>query len=154
MLYRIKHTLFFLLVTGLISSCAAPAATATSAPVRIDTLPPPTLALPTESIADPAAVVQGFWDALKEQDLEAAMTFVADDVQCRGGCYLTGKESLQSFLNARLKSGTIYEINDLQVEGDTVNYTYSKSRNGFLEVSGVKETMRVQNGKIIYWEVG
>ena len=152
MSYLIKCLLVAFFVTGSISSCVAPAATTTPAPTH--TLPPPTLVPPTESIADPAAVVQGFWDAVKEFDLEGAMVFVADDVQCRGGCYLNGKEALRSFLDGRFQSGTIYEISDLQVEGDTVNYVFSKSRNGILELTDVKEIMRVRNGKIIYWEVG
>ena len=153
MSHMIKYTLFTLLIVGVISSCATSVATATPAPPPTSTLQPPTLVAPTVSVADPAAVVQGFWDAVKEFDLEAAMAFIADDVQCRGGCYLNGKETLRGFLEARLKSGTVYEISDLQAEGDTVNYSYSKSRNGFLEVKDVKETMRVQNGKIVYWEV-
>jgi limonene-1,2-epoxide hydrolase len=153
MSHMIKFTLFVLLVVGLISGCAAPVPTATPTAAPTSTLPSPTLASPTVSVVDPAAVVQGFWDALKAQDLDAAMTFVADDIQCRGMCYLNGKESLRFFLQGRLETGIVFEIHDLQVEGDTVNYLYDEfSPAGFLGNSDVEETMRVQDGKIVYWE--
>jgi hypothetical protein len=114
----------------------------------------PILATSTVSVADPAAVVHGFWEAYTERDLDAAMTFVADDVQLRGRGYLNGKEALQSYLQSRLETGRVLEIHDLQVEGDTVNYLVDwYSGEGILLHSSVKEIMRVQSGKIIYWEL-
>src|SRR5687768_15941734 len=113
MSYMVKSTLVVFLV-GLISGCAAPAPTTTPTAAPTSTLPSPTLASPTVSVADPAAVVQGFWDALSERDLDAAMTFLADDIQCRGMCYLNGKKSLRFFLQGRLETGIVFEIHHLQ----------------------------------------
>jgi limonene-1,2-epoxide hydrolase len=150
----VKSIWIALLVVGLISGCAAPVPTAapTTAPTAI--LPSPTSASPTVAVADPAEVVQGFWEAMKTRDLDAAMTFIADDVQLRGKGYLHGKEALQFFLQGKMKSGYVFEIHDLQVEGDTVNYLADAyNTEGVLQFSSLKEVMRVQNGKIIYWEV-
>ena len=146
-------SIWIVLLVGLISGCAAPVPTVapTTAPPAI--LPSPTLASPTVAVADPAAVVQGFWDALKAKDLDTAMTFVADDVQLRGHGYLNDKKALQSFLQGRLDTGKVLEIHDLQVEGDTVNYLVDwYTKEGYLEHRDAKEMMRLQNGKIVYWE--
>lgn len=155
MLYRIKSTLFVLLMAGLISSCAAPAQTAVPS-VPTPTLLPPTLVPSKVSAADPGEVVQGFWEAMEAQDLNAAMAFFADDFQLRGSAYLNGKESLLSYIQGRLDAVSVVEIHDLQVEGDTVSFLvdyYSKD-SGVLHAKDVKDVMRVQDGKIIYWEIG
>jgi ketosteroid isomerase-like protein len=151
MLYRVKFTLFVFLVLGLISGCTGPAPTVPAVPEP--TLPPPTPAT-AQSLADPAEVVQGFWDALKAKDLDTAMTFVADDVQLRGRGFVNGKEALQNFLQGWLGAGYSLEIHDLQVDGDTVNYLVDYSREGFIHAKDAKDVMRIQNGKIIYWELG
>jgi hypothetical protein len=149
MSHIVKFTWFVLLVAGLISGCAAPVLT-----VAPTTPPTAILPSPTVSVADPAAVVQGFWEAMKARDLDAAMTFIADDVQLRGHGYLNDKKALQSFVQGKLKTGYVFEIHDLQIEGDTVNYLFDAyTKEGILEYTGLKEMMRVQNGKIIYWEV-
>ena len=151
MLYRVKSTLFVLLVLGLIPGCTAPIQIMTAVPEL--TLPP--VMLPA-SVADPAEVVQGFWEAMNARDLDGAMAFFTDDIQCRGACYLNGKEALQSLIQGIFKLERVgeIEIHGLQVEGDTVTYLvdyYSKEE--ILKASR-EEVMRVQNGKIIYWEIG
>lgn len=151
MSYVVRSILLVLLV-GLIAGCTAPAPTPTSAPEP--TLPAPTPTAP-ESLADPAEVVQGFWEAMDARDLDAAMTFIADDVQLRGRGYLNGKEALLSFLQGRLQTGYVVEIQDLEVDGDTVSYLVDYySKEGIAYEQDVTEIMRIQDGKIIYWEIG
>ena len=149
MLYVIRSILLVLLM-GLIAGCTSPAPTVT--PIPEPTLPPPT---PTtvESQADPAEVVQGFWEAMDAQDIDAAMIFIADDVQLRGRGYLNGKEAVLSFLQGRLQAGYVVEIQDLEVDGDTVSYLVDYySKEGIAYEQDVPEIMRIQDGKIIYWE--
>ena len=151
MLYKVKSTVM-LLVLGMISGCTTPVQIITAVPEL--TLPPVMLPVP---IAGPAEVVQGFWEAMDVQDIDAAMIFIADDVQCRGGCYLNNKEAVQSLIQGISKLVLVakVEIHDLQVEGDTVNYLVDWYRNdGSQKASDIKEVMRVQNGKISYWEIG
>lgn len=149
MSYVVRSILLVLLV-GLISGCTTPAPTVT--PVPGPTLPPPTPTI-AESQADPAEVVQGFWEAMDAQDIDAAMTFIADDVQLRGRGYMNGKEALLSFIQGRLQTGYVVEIQDLKVDGDTVSYLVDYySKEGIAYDQDVPETMRIQDGKIIYWE--
>ena len=151
MLYRVKSTLFMLLVLGLISGCTTPAQIITAVPEL--KLQPAILPV---SVADPAEVVQGFWEAMNARDLERAMAFLTDDIQCRGACYLNGKEALQRLIQGIFKLERVgeIEIHGLQVEGDTVTYLVDYySKEGILKASR-EEVMRVQNGKIIYWEIG
>jgi hypothetical protein len=50
-----------------------------------------------------------------------------------------------------MDSGATTKISNLQVEGDTVSYSWEMFRNGVLQVAG-EESMQVQDGKIIHWE--
>lgn len=152
MLYRVKSTII-LLVLGLNSGCTAPVQIITTVPELKLILPP---AMLPAAIADPAEVVQGFWEAMNARDLDGAMIFIADDVQCRGACYLNGKEAVQRLIQAIFKLVLVVkiEIHDLQIEGDTVTYIVDYySREDVIKSSTI-EVMRVQDGKIIYWEVG
>lgn len=151
MLRRVKSVLFMVLVLNLIVGCTAPVQIITAVPE----LKLPHAILPA-LIADPAEVVQGFWEAMNARDLEGALTFMAEDVQCRGACYLNSKEAVQSLIQGMFKLVLVAEvkIHDLQVEGDTVNYLIDWYRNdGGQKASNIKEVMRVQNGRIIYWEL-
>jgi ketosteroid isomerase-like protein len=106
------------------------------------------------SSADPLEIVQSFWAAMKAGDVNAAMTFVADDAKCQGSCYFSGKQSFQAYLQGYINSGTITELGELTVEGDTVRYSYKEFRDGFLTNDSTKspESMQIKDGKIIFWE--
>jgi ketosteroid isomerase-like protein len=120
----------------------------TSAPVSIPTSAPTA----TPEPADPAEIVQAFWDAVKAEDIEAAMAFVAEDVKCKGSCYFTGKDSFRSLIQGMINGGRVTEISDVVVEGDTVTYLYKVLRNDIVvEDNGEGESMQVQDGKIIFW---
>lgn len=100
--------------------------------------------------ADPADVVQGFWDAVNNQDFETAMSLVADDIKCRGTLYTTGKDSFRTYIESTYKgTGRTYEISNLLVEGDRVVYDWQAYRDGAFQAGGAGESMVVDDGKII-----
>ena len=100
--------------------------------------------------ANPADVVQKFWDAVNSQDFETAMSLVADDIKCRGTLYTTGKDSFRTYLESTYKgTSRMYEISNLVVEGNTVTYYWRAYRNGLFQASGDGETMTVEGGMIV-----
>ena len=146
-----KYILFilFVILAQALAACATPAA-----PVVEPTSAPAPTSAPTATPepADPAEVVQGFWSAMKTGDVDAAMTFVAEDAKCKGSCYFSGKQAFQSYLLGMQKSGDTTEIGELKVEGDTVTYNYKVFRDGFVKEDNAEgESMQVQAGKIILW---
>lgn len=151
-----KYYRFVLFVTlwvaQVLTACGSPATSVAlpSEPTLLPTsAPAPTVA---PEPADPAAVVQSFWDSLKAEDIDAAMALLSEDVKCRGACYITGKESVRFYVQGIIDAGLVTEINNLTIEGDTVTYLYKVFRNGFLvEENAEGESMQVVDGKIILW---
>lgn len=137
-----RRMLFILFVAMLqvLSACGSPAAPATLEPA------------PTPEPPRPEEVVQNFWDAMKAENVDVAITFLADDVACRGSCYFSGKASFQALLQGMINSGSTTEIAIVKVDGNTVTYTYKVYRNGFVvEDNAAGESMQVQDGKIFFW---
>jgi hypothetical protein len=90
---------------------------------------------------------------MKAGDVDTAMLFVADDAKCKGSCYFTGKQSFQAYLQGYINAGTITELGELTVEGDTVRYPFKEYRNGLLtNDNATPESMQIKDGKIIFWE--
>jgi ketosteroid isomerase-like protein len=101
----------------------------------------------------PDKIVQGFYQALNDGDVESALTFIADDIECRGHCYITGKDSFQAFIQGNIDHHDRFEISDLKVDGNTVTFNYIIHRENTVLARGVDSVMRVQDGKIIYFEI-
>jgi len=102
---------------------------------------------------DPIEVVRGFWAAMNAGDVETAVSFIAEDAKCKGSCYFSGRASFQAYLQGYVNSGTVTELGELTVEGDTVRYPFKEFRNGFLKNDNTTpESMQIKNGKIIFWE--
>jgi len=144
-----KRILFisFIIMAEALAACGTAAT-----PVAEPTTAPPPAPTATPVPADPAAIVQSYYRAYNAGDLEALMALVAEDVKCRGGCYLTGKDRFRFLIQGDITTGTQYEISDLKVEGDKVTYTVGVYSNaGFLQFSGV-ETMQIKDGLIILIE--
>ena len=151
---KTKNTFFILFialcVAQILAACGSPAAEPTVAPTLVPTTVPAPTATPEP--ADPAEVVQAFWAAMEAEDIDAAMAFVAEDAKCRGGCYFSGLDPFNAYLQGRINAGLVTQISDVKVEGDTVTYLYKVFRNGIeVEESAVGESMQVLNGKIILW---
>lgn len=142
---KIAFFLLFLLITQILIACAggslfaAPTATA--------------LPTPTNDPLHGAKVVQAFWDALGSGDIETAMSYVDEDIECSGYCHFKGKLTLQSYLQGYLDAGFSTQISDVKNVGSIVTYSWEVYRNGLFQMrSEGDETMQVENGKIVFWE--
>lgn len=107
--------------------------------------------IPEAASAD--EVVQGFYQAMNDGDLESAMTFIADDMECRGYCYITGKDSFQTFIQGNIDHNDQFEISELKIDGDKVTFNYVIRRGDFILARGLDSVMQVQDGQIIYFEI-
>ncbi|MCI0553315.1 MAG: nuclear transport factor 2 family protein [Anaerolineae bacterium] len=144
-----KSILFilFVIVAQALAACG------TAAPVAEQpTIAPPPAPTATPIPADPAAIAQSFWLAVNEGDIEAAMVLVAEDVKCRGTCYLTGKESFRSLIQGTINSGARTEISDLKVERDMVTYNWTFYNVNGAVTAGGTDAMQIKDGKIILIE--
>lgn len=103
------------------------------------------------SAPTPVTVVNGFWDAVIAKDINAAMAFVADDVQISGGPFssLEDKANFSAFMSSETKRGVTFEISNLKVSGDTVTFNQIVYENGSRIASG-RSIFQVNNdGKIV-----
>ena len=148
-----KYVLLILIVI-LAQALAACGSAAPTAPVSEPTLAP---AVPTAmpEPVDPAAIAQDFYKAVNAGDIESAMALVAEDVKCRVGCYITGKEAFRSFIQGSINigGGGRVDISDLQVEGEKVTYRWEAyNQDGSFVASG-GESLQIKNGHIILMEI-
>ena len=143
---NIKATFFSLIIVAqVLAACSAVPPVAASAPTIVPT--------PTTDPLQSAKVVQAFWDALEDNDLELAMTYVHDDMVCSGFCYLKGKDRFRTYLQGYLARGHLTTISDIRNVGRIVTYSWAVYRNGnFVRSGDNDEVMHVEDGKIIYWE--
>ena len=141
---KLKLIILFLALASALFACGAPAVVS----------PGPTAAItPTNDPRASAKVVKAFWDALGKGHLETAMTYVGDDIICRGSCHFAGKGLFQAYLQGYLKAGYVTKVNDLKNIGSTVTYSWEVDRDGVPVQRGQDdEVMEVQDGKIIYYE--
>lgn len=149
-----KRNLFilFLILAQALAACGtvvqqAPALGPTTAPS-----PAPTSTVTPEP-PDPTKIVQDFFTAFNDGDVDATMAFVADDIKCRGHCYITGKEAFRSFIQGGIDGGDQIEISDLRVSEDKVTYNYKIYRSGALTVNAVDAVIQLKDGKIILFEL-
>jgi ketosteroid isomerase-like protein len=150
---NIKYMLFilFVLLAQILVACGSAAPTATNP--EPTTAPPVSTAMP--EVLDPAAIAQEFYKATNAGDLEAAMALVAEDVKCRGACYLTGKEAFRSYIQGSINiggGGSYVELSDLQVEDYKVTYRWEVfNKDGNFVDSGL-EALQIKDGLIILME--
>ena len=105
------------------------------------------------AISSPEEIVQGFYQAMNDGNLETALTFIADDIECRGHCYITGKDSFQTFIQGNIAHNDQFEVSELKVDGDKVTFNYIIQRGDSVFARGVDSVMQVQVGKIVYFEI-
>ena len=135
-------SLIVLIVLALIGSACTPLLT-----------PPPPSPTPastaTPELTDPATIVLAFWEAMNNQDLDTAMSLVAEDVKVTGsGMNFTGRDTLRITLKSRM-AGIRYVVSDLVVTGDTVTYNWEYFKNDARMRGGTGESMVVTDGKIV-----
>ena len=78
------------------------------------------------------------WAGLAAGDLETALSYVHEDIHCRGSCYLTGKPMFRSFLEGYLKSGYLTKISDVKNVGNLVTYAWDVYHNDLFVQSGAE----------------
>lgn len=142
---RLPWLISLVLVSQLLSACSSTISPAT-----------PTATPELTPTADPfhaGKIVQAYWDSLAAGDLEAALSYVHDDIRCRGSCYLTGKAMFRSFLEGYIKSGYLTKISDVKNVGNLVMYSWEVYRNDiFIQTGAEPEVMELKDDQIIYWE--
>lgn len=144
--------IFFVILAQALAACGT---AAPEVPTSVPTTAPPLT--PTSTVtpesADPTAVVQSFYKAYNDGEVEAALAFIADDINCRGHCYLNGKEAFRSFIEGDMNSGAQIEISDLRVSQDKVIFNYKLYKSGSLSATGVDAAMQIKDGRIILFEI-
>ena len=110
-------------------------------------------ASPAPNTPDPAQVVQGLYQAMNDGNIEAAMSFVADDVECSGHCHFTGKESFRAFIQGNIDHRDRFEISDLRSSGNKVTFDYVIYRSEAVFARGVDSVMQTEDGRIFYFEL-
>lgn len=146
--YFLSWMVMIALLLAACNSGATPATPeATPAEQVAATDEPAAVPTPTPAAPDPITVVQSFFAALNDNDLDAAVALLADDVRWRGVPTLSGKSSVQIALLADINSAVTNEISDLRVTRGRVTYTIAYFRNGALEIRG-EDTATVQDGLI------
>ena len=139
--------ILFVLFTQVLAACGTGAATAEPKSAISPTQAP--IATATPEPVDPAEVVTKFWESINAYDFDTAMSFVADDIKCRGTVYMTGKDKFRVYLESAQKPGNKYVIRNLVVSGDTVTYDWQALRNDAVQAGGTGESMIIKDGKII-----
>jgi ketosteroid isomerase-like protein len=108
----------------------------------------------SQPITEPVAVIEAFYDALNDGDLDTAMGFVADDASfvtiARTTTTYTGTAQVQDLLQKVVERNTQHELSDLIVEGDTVTWIL-RAKSALGSFSGPEEAV-VQGGKIVSFE--
>lgn len=131
----------FIVLAQMVSACT---------PLFTPPPPSPTPAFTaTAVLTDPAMIVVAFWDAVNNQDLDTAMSLVADDVRVTGpGMNFTGKDTFRSTLKSRM-AGFRYVVSDFVVTDGTVIYKWQYYKDDVLMGGGTGESMVIKDGKIV-----
>lgn len=105
----------------------------------------------TESQADPTAIVQEFYAAIKAEDVDTAMTYVAEDAQFINptGTYI-GKDQVRENLDALALANLAFDLRDLQEENGHVTYGYTTFIDGEAVEEGTDGYTIVRDGLIIF----
>ena len=105
-----------------------------------------------EPITEPVAIIEAFYEALNDGDLDTAMGFIDDDASfiIRGGptsTTYTEAVEVQDYLQQVIDRNSQHELIDLMLEGDTVSWVLNVT-NTLGKSSGIEEAV-VQDGKIV-----
>jgi limonene-1,2-epoxide hydrolase len=136
--------IYFVIYNILIQGLIACANTSTITPIIATTAP---------EFVSPDEIVQEFYQAMNDGDIETAISFAADDIDCRGHCYITGKDSFQTFIEVNIDHHDRFEISELRIDGNKVIFNYVIYRENSVLVRGIDSVMQIQDGKIIYFEI-
>ena len=79
---------------------------------------------PAQPIIEPVAVIEAFYKAINDDDLDTAMSFVADDAKFMFVLTYTGKAEIRTIFQDVRDLGIERElsVSDLQADGDKVSW--------------------------------
>jgi hypothetical protein len=100
---------------------------------------------------DPVTVVQEFYTAIAEKQLETAMSHVADDALFINptGTY-TGKDEVRENISALIDGGFVFELRDFVNTNGKVNYGYTLYIDGQAVEEGDNGVTIVKDAKIVF----
>lgn len=100
---------------------------------------------------DPVTVVQEFYTAIADKQLETAMSHVADDALFINptGTY-TGKDEVRENISALIDGGFVFELRDLVNTNGKVNYGYTLYIDGEAVEEGDNGVTIVKDGKVVF----
>ncbi|WP_374687643.1 nuclear transport factor 2 family protein [Promineifilum sp.] len=100
---------------------------------------------------DPVTVVQEFYTAIAEKQLETAMSHVADDALFINptGTF-TGKDEVRENISALIDGGFVFELRDLVNTNGKVNYGYTLYIGGEAVEEGDNGVTIVKDGKVVF----
>jgi hypothetical protein len=98
-----------------------------------------TLVLPGALYAqetDPLSIVNGWLEALNAGDVDAALSYLADDAQITSDQVYSGKEEIRGWYEALVAANGVSTLSDCQVDGETVTCSSVYTDDG-LQAMGV-----------------
>ncbi len=104
-----------------------------------------------ESQADPTVIVQEFYQAIADGELDAAMSHVAEDALFINptGTY-TGKAEVRENISALIAGGLVFELRDLANDDGKVTYGYTLYIEGENVEEGDNGVTIVKDGKVVF----
>ena len=105
----------------------------------------------TQAESDPTVIVQDFYRAIADGELEAAMSHVAEDALFINptGTY-TGKAEVRENISALVDGGFVFELRDLANDDGKVTYGYTLYIGGENVEEGDNGVTIVKDGKIVF----
>ena len=105
--------------------------------------------------SDPAAVVAGYFDAVRARDIEGAIAFFSEDVVIDRhpftAGHVEGTDSITSMM--RRESGGDYQLSNIQVSGSTITWDHEWSKgSGPSTCTGTGNEAVVEGSKILSWK--
>ena len=85
---------------------------------------------------DPLAIVNSWLEALNAGDVDAALSYLADDAQITSDQVYTGKEEIRGWYETQVGANGASTLSDCQVDGETVTCISSYTDDG-LQAMGV-----------------
>ncbi len=77
----------------------------------------------SQPITEPDAVIEAFYEALNDLDLDAAMSFVAEGAEFIITLTYSGKSEIRGVFQQGVDESWQWEIIDIQADGDKVSWT-------------------------------
>jgi limonene-1,2-epoxide hydrolase len=103
----------------------------------------------TPTPADPATIVQRYYDAVNKKELDTAMTFIADDVVFVNPYgKFAGKDEVRASLQLVMDDGITFDLSNFRGTSGRVVYDYMVKVNGEAVETGTDGLTIVRNGKI------